>query len=163
MKLAVFALLLLVAPAGGAQAPTPTAAAMGLAHRLAGCYRLDEGPWRSDSVRAGDILIAGTPLLFELTDRHLPGPPIMWSSDHPLFEVRPSNGPWVYWQRAATTPDTILLRLPFAGFALTETTTSRDLVGKMHAFSDAIREGKPTDATVYARRVACPPAPEVTR
>jgi hypothetical protein len=167
MKLPLVALLLLVAQSGHAQAPlpVPTAAAMDLAHRLAGCYRLDDGPWRADSVRvAGEVVtLAHTPLSFELTDRQLHNWEPLQSSDLPMFEVRASTSPWEMWQRAAATSDTIFLANPlaFGGSTLVLAPAGRDLVGTATAFTDIEEPGKPSHITrsVSARRVACSSAP----
>src|SRR3954453_4183036 len=96
MKLPLAALLLLAAPAWRAQAPVPvpTPATADLARRVAGCYRLDDGPWRADSVVAGDVSTAGTPLLFELTDRLVSGWAPIQTSENPLFAVRSPDEFW---------------------------------------------------------------------
>jgi hypothetical protein len=164
VKLPIIAsMLLVISGAADAQTPVPSAAAQELARQIAGCYELDDGPWRSDSVRAGDVSTAYTPLSFELTDEQVQDWDSMQSSKHPMFAVRPSMRPWSYWQRAATTPDTIRISRPlaFAGVWLTLTPAGRDLVGTVEAFTDAIERGKPSEVTrpVYARRVACSPVP----
>jgi hypothetical protein len=161
MKLSLLALLLVVARVSGAQAPVPTAEATELARRLAGCYRLDDGAWRADSVRAGDVSTAGTPLFFELTDQLLRGVDPIQSSERPMFAVRESTGRFTYWQHVgSSTSIHISYPLPFAGISLTLAPDQQDLRGSVTAFTDAIVRGVPSEVTrpVYARRTACPPA-----
>jgi hypothetical protein len=169
MKLPPIALLLLAASACHAQTPlpVPTPAAADLARRIAGCYRLDDGPWRADSVVAGDVSTAGTPLFFELTDRLLSEWAPIQTSESPMFAVRSTDEVWGYWQ-GATNPDRIRVAsspLAFAGVDLFLTPAGRDLEGTVTASTDAVEAGKPSAVSraVYARRVACPPAPKVSR
>jgi YVTN family beta-propeller protein len=142
-----------------ARPPKPSLAAAALARRVAGCYRLDDGPWRADSVRAGDISTAGTPLLFELTDRLLTGWDPMQTSEQPIYEVRRAEG-WSYWRGARLPSEGIRIGgspLPLAGVDLMLTVQGADLVGLVEAFTDVHEEGKPSAVTrpVRARRVAC--------
>jgi hypothetical protein len=165
MKLSLIALPLVVACARGVQtpppAPTPSPAATELARRIAGCYRLDDGPWRADSVRAGDVYAKYTPLDFELTDRHLDRYDWMQSSERPLFDVRTVDGPWSFWQPRVASQDSIHISspAPLAGFDLILTPAGRDLSGRVEVFTDAPIRGVPSRVTrpVYARRVVCPP------
>jgi hypothetical protein len=160
LKLPILALLLVgVVEPTRAQTPAPSPAAMALARRIAGCYQLDDGPWRADSVRVGDVSTKHTPLFFELSDELLRGWDPLQSSEHPMFAVRPAGRSWTYWQRFATIPDTIRIShpLPLAGVGLTLTPVGRDLEGTVEAFTDAVVQGQPSEITrpVYARRIAC--------
>lgn len=153
-----------------AQVPTPSAAAMNFARRLSGCYRLDDGPWRADSVRAGDISTKDTPLTFELTNQVVTGYDVLQSSKRPMFVVRDpvthmSQIPFTYWRRVRSSREGILMSepLPLAGLQLTLTPRARDLRGEVEAFTDAIpidpREPSTVRRKVYARRIACPVGP----
>jgi hypothetical protein len=96
-------LLLVVGCVSGAQAPepmlVPTPAATDFARRIAGCYRLEDGSWRADSVLAGDISTTHTPLFLELTDQLLSGVESLQSSERPMWAVRDSTEIFSYWQR----------------------------------------------------------------
>jgi hypothetical protein len=161
MKLSLVALLLVAARAGSAQIPVPSPAATDLARRVAGCYRLDDGPWRADSVRAGDVSTKHTPLDFELTDQQIHDYEWMQTSDRPAFDVRTLDGPWSYWRRRIANQDSILISypLPLAGVDLILTPAGRDLSGMVLVFTDGPIRGRPTRARrpVYARRGVCPP------
>ena len=159
-------LLFGIVPALGAQSRfVPSDSARAVAHRLAGCYRLDDGPWRADSVHAGSMSTLRTPLSFELTVELLPGRDDIQSSEHPMFMVRDSTGqragtPFEFWQPGDLRTGTIRISypMPFAGVALQLAPDGKDLVGVVTAFTDAIREGEPSEVSrpVRARRVECP-------
>lgn len=153
-------LLLVVGQLSAAQSPTQSAAAATFARRLAGCYRLDDGGWRADSVGVGDVSTRNTPLVFELTARLLQGWNALQSSDRPMFVVRDPSRSFTYWQRNSGSRVTIRVSrpLPMAGVQLSLTPQGRDLAGSVTAFTDALEVDKPSEITrpVYARRVACP-------
>ena len=165
-KLFIIILFFVGARASAAQVPRPSAAAVTFARRIAGCYQLDDGPWRADSVRAGDISTKRTPLSFELTNQVLDGWGDLQSSTRPLFVVRDpvthtSRNPFTYWQRVGSSRERIRISypLPLAGIALMLTPHAQDLTGLVEAFTDA---SEPSDVRrkVYARRIACPIGPE---
>lgn len=142
----------------------PDAHAAALARRLAGCYRLDDGPWRADSVRAGDISTSITPLFFELTGQVLPGFDSLQSGDHPMFVVRDSADqragfPFEYWQAMSANTDTIRISypMPLAGVALRLGPIGKDLVGTATAFTDAVREGQPGEVSRPVRAASSLP------
>lgn len=158
MKLPLFILLFVAADVGKTQSPIPATEAE-LARRVAGCYRLDDGPWRADSVRAGDVSTAHTPLFFELTDQRLKGWDRMQSSERPMFAARTARDAFVYWQHISRTAPMIRVSAPLqlAGVELTLARAGRDLTGTVTAFTDAVEMGKPWHVTrrVRARRVEC--------
>jgi YVTN family beta-propeller protein len=144
-----------------ARPPVPTSAAAAFARRVAGCYRLDDGPWRAESVQAGGVSTAATPLFFELTDRLLTAWDRMQTSDMPMYEVRGAPG-WSYWRAGRQPSETIRVGsspLPLVGVALTLMPRGADLIGTVTAFTDAIEKDKPSEVTraVRARRIACAP------
>jgi hypothetical protein len=160
MTLRLAAVLLLIALPGGAQ-PLIAPGEAKLAHRIAGCYRLRDGPWRADSVIAGDVSMKSTPLSFELTEQRLDGWEMMQTVERPMFVARDSAGRFTYW-RHMDDPRKVVIRvsptpLAFAGIDLTFTPVGRDLVGTVSAFTDAVEARKPSavDRRVRARRVAC--------
>jgi hypothetical protein len=158
--------LLTTAHSSGAQLPVPTPAVAAFAHRVAGCYRLDDGTWRADSVRAGDVSTKFTPLAFELAEEVLRGWDPIQSSDRPMFVVRDpltrrSDASFTYWQLVDSTSETIRIANPLAlaGATLTLRIDGRDLAGTITVFTDAIEKDKPYEVTrpVRARRITCPP------
>jgi hypothetical protein len=159
MKLSFVALLLVAARASSAQIPERSAAATDLARQIAGCYRVDDGPWRADSVRAGDVYTKYMPLDFELTDRPRGKHEGMQSSDRPQFTVRSLDGPWSFWQQLVANQDSIRMSYPapLAGFDLILAPEGRDLSGRVEAFTDAPMRGVPSRVRrpIYARRVRC--------
>lgn len=161
MKLSLVALLLVAARASSAQIPAPSAAATDLARRIAGCYRLVDGPWRADSVLAGDVSTAHTPLDFELTDKQVNDYEWMHTSERPLFDVRTVDGPWSFWRSHGASLDSIRISYPapLAGVDLILTPAGRDLSGMVLVFTDAPMRGRPSGVRrpVYARRGVCPP------
>jgi hypothetical protein len=139
---------------------------MAFARRIAGCYDLVPGPWRSDSVRAGDVSTMATPMRFRLTDERLAGWEPLQSAETPMFAVveqpltgRPT-GHFTYWQRFSATNDTIIIqyRLPMAGIRLFLAPAGRDLSGSVHPFNDAGSSDELGEVArpVRAGRIACP-------
>lgn len=153
-------------PLAGAQsAIVPDAHAAALAKRLAGCYRLDDGPWHADSVHAGSVSMKYASLWFELTETASPRWRELQSSDRPLFIARDSSGrsagfDFEEWQPISSSSDSIRVAHPlaFAGFVMFLAPDATDLVGSLTAFTDAVREGEPSEVSrpVRARRVSCP-------
>ena len=159
MKRTVITLVLVVGRLAPAQLPTPTAASKAFAHRIAGCYLLDDGAWRADSIRVGDISTKYAPLSFQLTDQLLHGWNSLQSSALPMFTARAPSESFTFWRRMSSSSLHILVSrpLPMAGVQLFLTPHGRDLTGSVMAFTDALEEGKPSEITrpVYARRVSC--------
>jgi len=152
-------------PLAGAQsAIVPDAHAAALAKRLAGCYRLDDGPWHADSMHAGSVSMKYASLFFELTASVLPVWRELQSSAHPMFVVRNPAGEhagfeFEDWQPTAGTDSIRVARpLALAGFVLQLVPDAKDLVGTVTAFTDAVREDEPAEVSrpVRARRVPCP-------
>src|SRR6185436_18513429 len=100
--------------------------AIAFARRVAGCYELVPGPWRADSVRAGDVSTLDTPAGFELTVERLKDWEPLQSKTRPLFRARalppktPTQGWFTYWQWAGGSSDTLEISEPLrmAGVAL---------------------------------------------
>jgi hypothetical protein len=162
MKLLLVTALIAAAPLG-AQSPAPFA----LAARLAGCYRLDDGPWRADSVHVGDTSTRYTPLYFELARELAPGWDALQSTCRRVFAVNDSSRMLIYWQPYGTAPDTIAIRsspLAFAGIVLTFTPRVLALLGTVwdaHSQTrDAQQRLEKVETELRARVDAISPAPK---
>lgn len=163
--------LLIIGHGVGASLPAQGADTIGwarrdsaVATRVAGCYELVEGDWRSDSDMAKIDSIPNDPIRFELTRN-----PAGWSTlseyEHTVyFEVRTDSiaqwgrGLFTTWIRLSETTIHVSRPLPMAGFALNLTPRGVDLVGTITAFTDAIPpDGKyKASHAVTARRITCP-------
>jgi hypothetical protein len=160
MKRILIILLLIAIHSSSAQVPTPTPEAASFARRVAGCYQLDDGPWRADSVQAGGVSTRQTPLFFVLTDQLLRGWDSLQSGERPMFAVRAHSARLTYWQRISPSGEAIRISYPMpeAGIRLELTPRGNDLRGFVTAFTDALRENEPSEVTrpVYAHRAPCP-------
>ena len=161
-----FAVVIVAVLGSRASAQVPSRAAMAFARRIAGCYELVPGPWRADSVRAGDISTVHVPMRFRLTDERLAGWDSLQSAETPMFAVIELpltgrvTGLFSYWQRLAVTQDTIIIGypVPLAGIRLLLSPADRDLSGSIHPFTDYGDDPPAVTMPVRARRIACPRA-----
>lgn len=136
-----------------------------VAARVAGCYELVEGAWRSDSAMAKIDSIPRDPIRFELTKNPAPGSATLSDYEHTVyFEVRADSiAEWgrdlfTTWIRLSETTIVVSRPLPMGGFMLHLTPRGTDLVGTISAFTDAVpRDGKSSAShAVTARRLTCP-------
>lgn len=141
-------------------------ATLSFEERIAGCYALKPGPWQTDSVLAIPFTPLQAPSRFRLETTRLAGWDPLQSDTLPLYavqtypEAKQDSRMFTYWQRRRVGSDTIRISypLPLAGVGLLLTPDGRDLVGRIYTFTDALEEGKPSDAEalIRARRVRCP-------
>jgi hypothetical protein len=138
-------------------------AAMVFAARIAGCYALHPGPWRSKRVHAGDVSTAGTPLRFELTADRIAGMEELLDRDSPWFHVRgrdpdPARNAFVAWRRYGDSIHVADGPIPSgSGVSLDLVLTGRDLVGRVVVQVDYEMRHAPSIVSriVRARRVNC--------
>jgi hypothetical protein len=145
----------------------PTAAAP-LEQRIAGCYELVPGPWRSDSLLSSVFPVRLAPTRFRLMANRAPGLDPLQSDTLPLNQVEayPDSGQsrhmFTYWQRLTTAGDSVRVGtvLPMAGVGLVLRPRGQDLHGRIYTFIDVVEAGKPghVERPVTARRAACPGA-----
>jgi hypothetical protein len=141
---------------------------MAFARRVVGCYALIPGPWRADSVEAGSVSTAETPLRFRLTDRLLDASVPHQSVEAPMYQAieEPVTGAttsqFTYWARFDATNDTIVIGVPLppSGVSLELAPDGHDLSGWVVATTDAVPLDGPSEVRrrVRARRTACPRA-----
>jgi hypothetical protein len=142
-----------------------SAAAMQFAERIAGCYALDSGAWRSASVAVGDVSTLRTPSRFELSAKLLAGWDGLQSKDNLMFAARSilSAGEvaeFTYWQRTTPGSGSVLISkpLPMGGVELILRPAGKDLVGTVTAFTDAVPPDGKSEISrpIRARRIDCP-------
>lgn len=133
-----------------------------LAQRVAGCYQLRDGPWKTDSrlLRFYDVSRLPTRLRFDTT--RLAGMDEHQSDSLPMFVVR-TDGRWSsfeYWQQLRRTADSIYVGrvVSFGGVHLRVVPRDDRLEGTINTFTDAI----PSDgvaraaAPIILDRAVCP-------
>jgi len=142
------------------------------AARVAGCYVLVDGAWRSEPGIARLVSDARLsplprgPIAFELTKDPAPGWSELSRADRSTYyTVRTDSVAWwgrdlfTTWSRLSDSGMSILVSRPepLAGFALSLSPRGHDLAGEIVAFTDAIHVGKSSQASapVTARRVPC--------
>jgi hypothetical protein len=152
--------------AQNARTPRNPARDSAVAQRVAGCYELADGGWRTDSAIAKIDSVPHEPIRFELMAK----PARSWESlsnydQVTYFEVRTDSIAW--WGRDlfetwnmesyAEPIITVSRPMPMAGFALRLTPRGNDLVGTISAFTDAVPPNGQSEASqpVTARRIGC--------
>jgi hypothetical protein len=139
-----------------------------LRHRVAGCYQLREGPWRTDTALLRFFDVSWVPARLQLDTARLVSPDSLHPDSLPLFVARTDESasrrwsPFTYWQQLHSSSDTIHVgpRVAFAGVFLRVVPRGERLEGTISTFTDMVpRNGVSTArAPIVLDRGPCPAA-----
>ena len=111
---------------------------------IAGCYRLSEGAWRTDSLANSFYAMRTVPTEIKLLPSRLTGWDQLQSDSLPLLtiEIRNKNAisssPFTFWARSRKSDGVHVGRvLPFAGVAMELLPSGSNLQGVLTAFTDS--------------------------
>ena len=139
-----------------------------LRERVAGCYQLREGPWRTDSALLHYFDVSWVPTRLQLDTARLVLPDALHPDSLPLYVARTDESasrrwsPFTYWQQLRSTTDTIHVgpRVAFAGVFLRVVPRDGRLEGTITAFTDVVGADDRNSGTarIVLDRGPCPAA-----
>lgn len=133
-----------------------------LAQRVAGCYQLRDGPWKTDSLLQRFYDVSRLPTRLQFDTARVAGMADEESDTFPMFVVR-TAGRWSsfeYWQQMSTDADSIVVGrvVSFGGAQLRLVPRDGRLVGTIGTGTgDIPRDGvSDAEAPIILDRAACP-------
>lgn len=131
---------------------------------MAGCYRLSEGGWRTDSLANSFYAMRTVPTEIKLLESRVPGWDQLQSDSRPLLalEIRDKTAlrfsPFTYWSRTHSSDSIHVGRiLPYAGVAMELVQSGPNLRGVLTAFTDSSMPNSPDRVSfpVTLQRIEC--------